>query len=97
MIRWHRTAGALALLIALSCGSPSEGMGRGVVQGIDVEARRVTLDHGDIPGLMKAMTMTFEVAPEVSLEGLALGETVEFTVREAEDSYLVTAIDPAGS
>jgi Cu/Ag efflux protein CusF len=95
-IAWVATLG-LALGMAVACGSSSEGRGRGVVQDVDAQARRITLDHGDIPGLMKAMTMTFEVAPGVALEGLDAGAKVDFRVQEEDGGvYTVTELRRSG-
>jgi Cu/Ag efflux protein CusF len=89
---------ALAFALA-ACGGPaSDGHpGRGIVTGVDAAARTVSLDHGDIPGLMKAMTMTFEVAPDVSLEGIEVGSEVDFRVKHEDGVYTVTMIGAASS
>lgn len=84
---------ALALGSAACTGDPSDGRpGQGVVLAVDTEDRRITLDHEEIPGMMKAMTMTFEVAPEVELEGLAPGQEVEFRLVEEGGVYTVTSL-----
>lgn len=89
---------ALAVSTAACGGSTADGFpGRGVVEGVDAAARTVSLNHGDIPGLMKAMTMTFEVAPGVSLEGIAAGVEVDFRVKHENGVYTVTAIEVAGA
>jgi Cu/Ag efflux protein CusF len=81
----------------LACGgAPEDHPGRGVVESIDAGARTVTLDHGDIPGLMQAMTMTFDLAPGVAVTGLAPGAEVEFKAREEGGRYVVTEIRPLG-
>ena len=55
--------------------------GRGTVVAVDPQKGTVTLDHGDIPGLMPPMTMAFVVdAPEV-LQGLQPGDAVTFTLQ----------------
>ena len=87
----------LGLAIAIgfaACGggTPEDHPGHGVVMKIDVEARQVTLDHGDIPGLMEAMTMTFEVAPGVSLDGIDPGTEVDFRVKYEGGVYTVTEL-----
>lgn len=88
------TAAGLALA---ACGgsAPETGTGRGVVQDVDAAARQVTIEHGDIPGLMKAMTMTFSVADPVELEGVEPGSRVEFEVRYEQGRYTVTDLGPA--
>ena len=53
----------------------------------------MTLDHEDIPGLMKGMTMTFHADPSL-LGGVAAGQEVDFRVREEGGRYVVTRIEP---
>ena len=99
----RRLAPILALVLAVAlapaaCGSaPAEGRGTGTVQAVDPAARKLTLDHGDIPGLMKAMTMTFQVAPDVPLDGFAPGTRVDFRVKEEGGVYPVTELRRSGS
>lgn len=85
---------AIALQSACSDPEPTDHAGRGIAQEIDPVARTVTLDHEDIPGLMKGMTMTFAVAPDVALESIAAGSEVEFVLQAAGDSLTVTRIEP---
>ena len=79
---------------AAACGggAPEQHAGHGVVQALDAQARKITLDHEDIPGFMKGMTMTFELAPEVALEGIAPGAEVDFRVYEQGGVYTVTEV-----
>jgi protein SCO1/2 len=49
---------------------------KGKVVAVDATKKKVTLDHEDIPGLMKAMTMPFSVENEALLEGLKPGDEV---------------------
>ena len=82
---------------ACDSGSADRHPGHGVVTSIDVGARKVTLDHEDIPGLMLAMAMTFEVAPSVSLDDALEGAEVDFRVKEEGGVYTVTEIRRSGS
>ena len=90
----------LVLLLGLTAcgGGSSDGHpGHGVVMSLDVEARSVTLDHEDIPGFMKGMTMTFNVAPDADLEGIDPGAEVDFRVKEDGGVYTLTEIRRTGS
>lgn len=87
----------LALAIACSPPAPTEHAGHGIAVDVDPTARTVTLEHGDIPGLMKAMTMTFPVAPEVDLAAFEKGETVDFEIRAEGSNLTVTAIRKAAA
>ena len=100
----HRIAwiGILCTALALgasACGgtSPDGHSGTGIVKEVDPAARKITLDHEDIPGLMKAMTMTFEVSPDVRIGEIAPGTKVDFRVREEQGVYTVTEVRRHGS
>lgn len=81
-------------LALLACGGPEEGSGRGVVRDVDREQARVTIEHGEIPGMMSAMTMSFSVAEPEQLEGLEKGDRVDFRLRHADGAYTVMSIEP---
>ncbi len=83
----------LLALPALGCGGGSEAESRGVVMSVDAAKGEVTLDHEDIPGLMKAMKMTFQADPAL-LTGVEAGQRVEFRVRYEDGRYELTAISP---
>ncbi len=87
------------LLGSAACGgeAPDGHPGQGVVRSVDVSARQVTIKHQDIPGFMKAMTMTFELAPGLALDGIEPGTTVDFRVKLESGTYTVTQIRRAES
>jgi len=89
---WAVVFGIALTIVASACSgaSPEGQRAHGIVRSVDAGARKVTLDHEDIPGLMKAMTMTFDVAPRVALEDLSPGDAVEFSVEEGGRAYTVT-------
>ena len=94
---WQARAIAVALGLALAaCSSPaaSEHEGHGTAVEIDHEARTITLDHEDIPGLMKGMTMTFAVASGVDLNRVEAGSEVAFVLQDADNALTVTRIQP---
>ena len=55
--------------------------GQGTVVAIDPQKGTVTLDHGEIPGLMPPMVMEFAVDSRDALQGLHPGNTVTFTLQ----------------
>lgn len=62
---------------------------KGKVVSVDVKAKTVTVDHGEIPGLMKAMAMEYPVADESALSRLAPGDEIKATVTvDSEDMRL---------
>lgn len=56
-----------------------------VVVAIDAEKNTVTLDHEDIPGLMRAMKMSFAVEDAKILAGLKPGDKVDGKLRVKSD------------
>lgn len=88
---------ALVAALAVACGggSTSEGDGRGVVRALGADGRSVTLEHGDVPGVMNAMTMEFAVEPAEQLAGVAVGDRVDFHLVYAEGRYTVTQLRKA--
>ena len=85
---------ALALL---ACGRAETFDARGVVRGVRAEERQVTIEHGEIPGLMPAMTMSFDVADAALLAGLAPGRYVEFRIARAGDRFEIVALEASGA
>jgi Cu/Ag efflux protein CusF len=53
----------------------------------------VFLTHEELPGLMDAMTMGFDVEDAKILEGLAPGDPVRFTVRRDGERLVVVWIE----
>ena len=83
----------LAFALALAgCAEPSDHAGHGVVVSVDAARGEITLDHEDIPGLMKGMTMTFAAEPAL-LASVEPGQKVDFRVREEAGRYLITALE----
>ena len=81
-----------AIAVAACSGDDGAHAGQGVVQEVGTGSRQVTIEHGDIPGLMTAMTMTFEVADPFMLVDIEPGDRVDFRVRHADGVYTVVAI-----
>src|SRR5450432_1522268 len=76
-------------------GAPAAKSGKstGVVKAIDAKADTVTIQHGPIPAVgWPAMTMTFKAKPATLLDGLKVGETVDFDVTTRGMEADVTAI-----
>ena len=83
-----------ASLAACGRATPTHGTGKGTVAAVDAAKGEITLDHGDIPGMMGAMTMTYSVPDKKILDGVTPGAKVEFDVEVVKDEYRVTAIRP---
>ena len=69
----------------------------GVVRAVRAEERQVTIEHGDIAGLMPAMTMSFDVADAALLAGLAPGQYVEFRIARAGERFEIVALEAPGA
>ena len=62
------------------------------VVSVDGEKRTVTLDHEDIPGLMKAMTMTFPVEDAKMLESIKPGDQVQGRLKVKSGENVITEL-----
>jgi protein SCO1/2 len=66
---------------------------RGKVVAVNVAKASVTLDHEDIPGLMKGMQMEFSVADAKLLEGIKAGDQVQGRLKKSESGYVLTQLE----
>jgi len=75
-------AGTLALLCVAwiaGCGATPKGKRyplEGEVVNVGVTGRLLTVNHGEIPGYMSAMTMSYTVANPKEVAGLAPGDKI---------------------
>jgi Cu(I)/Ag(I) efflux system periplasmic protein CusF len=82
---------SLAALVLLAV--PAAQAAEGVVRKLQPTQAKVTLAHGEIKELgMPAMTMAYRARPPSLLDGLAVGDRVEFTAEKVDGQYVVTAI-----
>jgi Cu(I)/Ag(I) efflux system protein CusF len=96
-VKFRSLCAVLLLAVSLAaCGSstPDHGTGKGTVAAVDAVKGEITLDHGDIPGIMGAMTMTYSVPDKKILAGVTPGAKVEFDMQVVKGDYRVTAIRP---
>jgi len=93
-----RRAAAVALLAAaLACErGPELYDAVGVVEDVRADLGQVMIDHEEIPGLMPAMTMNFDVADPALLQGVEPGQRVRFRLSFENRIYRVVAIERAG-
>jgi Cu/Ag efflux protein CusF len=66
---------------------------KGKVVSLDPTRKVVELDHEDIPGLMKAMTMEFAVEDAKLLDGLKPGDPVRGKLKAESGKYVITALE----
>ncbi len=103
MTKQSRTAQCAGILLAVvfalaACGGAGNGdhTGHGIVKDLDPAKQEVTIDHEEIPGFMKAMTMTFQVSDSHLLKGVEPGQEVEFDLVYKKGAYQVTGIRAHG-
>jgi Cu/Ag efflux protein CusF len=75
--------------------SKASGEGVGTVRNIDKTKQMITIDHGNIPDVMSAMTMGYKVSNPALLEKSKNGDHVKFTLSRSESGeYVISAIVP---
>lgn len=86
-------------LLALSSGCSGGRVyeGHGVVHEVDVVNGQAVIEHDEIPGLMSAMTMRFDVPDPAVLARMSPGQHIEFDLEVTEQSYRIVAVRGAGS
>jgi Cu/Ag efflux protein CusF len=62
---------------------------RGVIRGFGPNREHVNIAHEEIPGYMRAMTMSFEFENRAQSEGLSVGDSVVFTFEELPEGRFV--------
>ena len=83
---------AFALVSApLACGRGGATVyeGHGEVKSVDLAQRQAVIAHEDIPGLMSAMTMSFDVPDEQVLAQLAPGQHIDFELEVSDKSFRI--------
>ena len=68
---------------------------KGKVVAVGEDWQSVTLDHQDIPGLMKGMQMKFGVSDPGILSGIEPGDEVQGRLKVEEGEYTITQIEKA--
>jgi Cu/Ag efflux protein CusF len=75
-----------------TASTTSDAWAEAEVRKVDVEARKVTLKHGEIKSLdMPAMTMVFQVDDPNLLKGLNTGERISFKAAHEQGRYVLTS------
>ncbi len=70
---------------------------RGVVVSVNMEKRRVVMDHEEIPNYMKAMTMPFKVKDSTLLAKIQPGDTVEGVLAVSRTESWLESLTVVGS
>ena len=70
----------------------------GVITAIDTKENILTLDHEAIPAInWPAMKMGFKVADPSLLNGLTVGDKVDFELKAEGENYIIIAVKPKNS
>jgi protein SCO1/2 len=93
-----RAAWVLAFATGIvACGSDAQRYeARGVVYDVNSEFEQILIEHEDIPGLMPAMTMNFDVADPQLLETLDTGDRIVFELEFTGESYRILSASKIG-
>ena len=68
-------------------------MAQGEIRRLDLQNAKVTIRHGEIKTLdMPPMTMVFVAKPKSLLDGLKVGDKIQFIAKEENSQYVVTKI-----
>ena len=83
---------SIATTLALLAAAPASAT-EGEVRKIDHTHGKLTIKHGEIKNLqMPAMTMAYRAKPATLLEGLTVGDKIEFSADKVDGQYVVTAV-----
>ena len=93
-ITWDDQWKTTARRVKLASDTGDTYSGHGIVRAIHSQRGEVVIEHEDIPGLMLAMTMPFEVADPALLEGLSPGQTVDFVITLEGNVHRVVSLTP---
>ena len=66
---------------------------KGKVVSVEAEKKTIELDHEEIPGLMKAMKMEYNVADQKLIEGLKAGDTIQGKFKVESGKYTITSLE----
>ena len=71
-------------------------MAEGEIRKVDMEAKKITIKHGEIKNLnMPGMTMVFQVKDPALLDTVKAGDKIRFKAEKAGGAIVVTDIQPA--
>lgn len=66
-------------------------MAQGQVTRIDMSTGKVTIRHGEIKSIdMPPMTMVFTAKPKSTLDGLKVGDKIDFVATQENDALFIT-------
>lgn len=90
--RLFETILLLAVAFFSGCTSERSYDVRGRVAGFADDGRTLIVEHENIPGLMPAMTMPFDVRDSTAISDLAIGDAVAFELVVESDRSWITSV-----
>lgn len=76
---------------AMAGGMANSDMAEGEIRKIDLEAKKITIRHGEIKNLdMPSMTMVFQVKDPAMLTTVKTGDKVRFKAEKSGGAMVVT-------
>ena len=86
----------LTRAIVSAADRPEHFEAQGTIVAVDLEKQTVTIDHGEIKGLMSPMTMTFPVESPELLQGTTPGDRVTFRLLRTSKRLAMVALTKEG-
>lgn len=81
---------------AIAATADMTDMADGEVRKVDMDAKKITIRHGEIKNLdMPGMTMVFQVGDPALLSKVKTGDKIRFKAEKAGGAIVVTDIQPA--
>lgn len=81
---------------AATTAAAAAPMADGEIRKVDMEAKKVTIKHGEIKNLdMPGMTMVFQVKDPAMLNKVKAGDKIKFSAEKAGGAIVVTDIQMA--
>jgi protein SCO1/2 len=87
----RRLVACALVFAAFACGRRDVYPGHGIVREVDLAAKQVVIEHDEIPGLMSAMTMSFDVPDAALLKQLAPGQHIDFELEVKATSFRIVS------
>jgi len=91
----HPILAIILLLFALPAAAEKTGKLEGTIIGRDAAKNELSIQHGDVPGVMSAMTMGYQVRGQKVTDLPANGTKITATLHEANGAYWLTDIKPS--
>jgi Cu/Ag efflux protein CusF len=77
--------------VATESAPPVSHPVKGVVEGLLPDRQALLVKHGEVPGVMRAMTMLFKVEPAV-LEKVKPGDAIQARMAKRADGWWLTDV-----